>query len=76
MKYPGLLDQDISRIGLQESQMYNLISGKLVTEIVKTSLGPRGMEKIYIDILGEDTITSHGIFSKYVYCKWRTIGNI
>jgi chaperonin GroEL (HSP60 family) len=60
MKYPGLLDQDISRIGLRESQMYNLISGKLVTEIVKTSLGPRGMEKIYIDILGEDTITSHG----------------
>ncbi len=60
MKYPGLLDQDISRIGLQESQMYNLISGKLVTEIVKTSLGPRGMEKVYIDILGEDTITSHG----------------
>ncbi len=60
MKYPGLLDQDISRIGLQESQMYNLISGKLVTEIVKTSLGPRGMEKMYIDILGEDTITTHG----------------
>jgi chaperonin GroEL (HSP60 family) len=60
MKYPGLLDQDISRVGLRESQMYNLISGKLVTEIVKTSLGPRGMEKMYIDILGEDTITSHG----------------
>ena len=60
MKYPGLLDQDISRVGLQESQMYNLISGKLVTEIVKTSLGPRGMEKMYIDILGEDTITTHG----------------
>ncbi|MBL7001454.1 MAG: thermosome subunit [Nitrosopumilus sp.] len=60
MKYPGILDQDISRVGLQESQMYNLISGKLVTEIVKTSLGPRGMEKMYIDILGEDTITKHG----------------
>ncbi len=60
MKYPDLLDQDISRIGLQESQMYNLISGKLVTDIVRTSLGPRGMEKMYIDILGEDTITSHG----------------
>ncbi len=60
MKYPGLLDQDISRIGLQESQMYNLISGKLVTDIVRTSLGPRGMEKMFIDILGEDTITSHG----------------
>ena len=60
MKYPDLLHEDISRIGLQESQMYNLIASKLVTDLVKTSLGPRGMDKIYIDILGEDTLTSHG----------------
>ena len=60
MKYPDLLNPDVARIGLQDSQKYNLLSGKLVTEIVKTSLGPRGMEKVYIDILGEDTITSHG----------------
>ena len=60
MKYPDLLNPDVARIGLQDSQKYNLLSGKLVTEIVKTSLGPRGMEKMYIDILGEDTITSHG----------------
>jgi len=60
MKYPDLLNPDVARIGLQDSQKYNLISGKLVTEIVKTSLGPRGMEKMYIDILGEETITKHG----------------
>ena len=60
MKYPDLFDADISRVGLQESQKYNLISGRLVTDIVKTSFGPRGMEKMYIDILGEDTLTNHG----------------
>lgn len=60
MKYPDLLGADISRVGLQESQKYNLISGRLVTDIVKTSFGPRGMEKMYIDILGEDTLTNHG----------------
>ena len=60
MKYPDLLDGDISRVGLQDSQKYNLISGRLVTDIVRTSLGPRGMEKMYIDILGEETITGHG----------------
>ncbi|MFB5607615.1 MAG: thermosome subunit beta [Candidatus Nitrosomaritimum yanchengensis] len=60
MKYPDLLSEDISRIGLLESQKYNLISGILVTEIVKTCLGPRGMEKMYIDILGEETLTNHG----------------
>ena len=60
MKYPGLLDEDVSRIGVQESQMLNLISGKLVTDLVKTSLGPKGMSKIYIDILDENTLTKHG----------------
>ena len=60
MKYPDLFHEDISRVGLQESQKYNLISGRLVTDIVKTSLGPRGMEKMYVDILGEDTLTNHG----------------
>ena len=60
MKYPGLLNEDVSRIGVQESQMLNLISGKLVTDLVKTSLGPKGMSKIYIDILDEDTLTKHG----------------
>jgi chaperonin GroEL (HSP60 family) len=60
MKYPGLLDDDISRVGTNEAQMYNLLSGTLVADLVKTCLGPRGMSKMYIDILGEDTLTKHG----------------
>jgi len=60
MKYPDLINPEISRVGVRESQMYNVIAGQLVTDIVKTSLGPRGMEKVYIDILGEETITKHG----------------
>ena len=60
MKYPGLLNDDISRVGTNEAQMYNLLSGALVADLVKTCLGPRGMSKMYIDILGEDTLTKHG----------------
>jgi len=60
MKYPGLLDDDISRVGTNEAQMYNLLSGTVVADLVKTCLGPRGMSKMYIDILGEDTLTKHG----------------
>lgn len=60
MKYPDLFNPDLSRIGVQESQMYNLVAGTLMTQIVHTSLGPRGMSKVYIDILGEETITSRG----------------
>ena len=60
MKYPDLFNPDLSRIGVQESQMYNLVAGNLITQLVCTSLGPRCMSKVYIDILGEETITSHG----------------
>lgn len=60
MKYPDVFNPDLSRIGTRDSQMYNVIAGMLVTDMVRTSLGPRGMEKMYIDILGEETITKHG----------------
>lgn len=60
MKYPDIFNPDLSRIGVQESQMYNMIAGELVTRTVKTALGPRGMTKVYVDILGEDTVTVHG----------------
>jgi len=60
MKYPDLLDEDISRIGIRESRKYNLIAGRLITDVIKTSLGPRGMEKVFIDIQDDATITKHG----------------
>lgn len=60
MKHPEIFNPDLSRIGTQDSQMYNLVAGELVTQVVKTSFGPRGMLKVYIDILGEETITKHG----------------
>jgi len=60
MKYPGLLNHDVARVGIEESRKLNLIVGGMVTDAVKTAFGPRGMEKVFIDILGEDTITKHG----------------
>lgn len=60
MKYPDIFNPDLSRIGVQESQAYNIVAGQAMAEMVYTSLGPRGMEKVYIDILGEHTITKHG----------------
>jgi len=60
MKYPDMFNPDVSRVGPLESRRYNLVAGGLVADIVRTSLGPRGMEKVYIDIIGEDTITKHG----------------
>ena len=60
MKYPDIFNPELSRIGARESQMYNLVAARLAADVLRTSLGPRGMEKVYIDILGEATITKHG----------------
>lgn len=44
----------------KEGRRYNLVAAGLISDIVKTFLGPCGMEKIFIDILGEITITKDG----------------
>src|SRR5512145_1455329 len=44
----------------KEAQKNNLTAAKLVTEMVKSSLGPRGMDKMLVDTLGDVTITNDG----------------
>ena len=44
----------------EETRRYNLLAGKLIADLIKTSFGPRGFEKIYIDLLGEATLTKNG----------------
>lgn len=48
------------RISGGQSRRYNLLVAKLVAELVKNSLGPRGLQKIFVDILGEVTVTKDG----------------
>ena len=60
MKYPDIINPEISRVGTADSQRYNIAAGILISEAVRTCLGPRGMEKMYVDILGEETVTKHG----------------
>src|SRR5438105_12736294 len=44
----------------EEARRYNLLAGKLIADLIKSSFGPRGFEKMYIDLLGEVTITKNG----------------
>jgi len=60
LKYPDLLNEDVARVGLQIARKYNLQAGILITDAIKTSLGPRGLDKVYMDIQGDATITKHG----------------
>jgi archaeal chaperonin len=44
----------------KNAQRNNITAAKLVTEMVKSSLGPRGMDKMLVDTLGDVTITNDG----------------
>ena len=44
----------------RDAQKNNITAAKIVGEIVKTSLGPRGMDKMLVDSLGDVTITNDG----------------
>ena len=44
----------------KEAQKNNIFAAKLVAQLVKTSLGPRGMDKMLVDGIGDVTITNDG----------------
>ncbi|AJM91692.1 thermosome subunit beta [Nitrosopumilus piranensis] len=44
----------------KDAQQNNIAAAKLVAELVKTSLGPRGLDKMLVDSLGDVTITNDG----------------
>src|SRR5438093_10515797 len=43
-----------------QAMRYNLLATRLIADLVKGFLGPRGLEKMFIDILGELTVTKDG----------------
>ena len=44
----------------RDAQKNNITAAKLIAEIVRSSLGPRGMDKMLVDTLGDVTITNDG----------------
>jgi len=44
----------------KDAQKNNITAAKLVAELVKSSLGPRGLDKMLVDSLGDVTITNDG----------------
>ena len=55
-----LFGDGFSRNQEGESRRYNLLAAELISNLVKNSLGPCGLEKVYIDIMGEITMTKDG----------------
>jgi thermosome len=56
-----ILPQDTKRTVGREAQRMNIAAAKLVAETVRTTLGPKGMDKMIVDGNGEVTVTNDGV---------------
>ena len=55
-----ILKEGASQTKGRDAQKNNMAAAKLISEVVRSSLGPRGMDKMLVDGLGDVTITNDG----------------
>src|SRR5437879_9448372 len=55
-----ILKEGSNRNRGKDAQRSNISAARIVSEVVKTTLGPRGMDKMLVDSLGDVTVTSDG----------------
>ena len=56
-----LMPEDIQRIIGKDAQRNNILAARMVSEIVKTTLGPKGMDKMLVSPTGDIVITNDGV---------------
>src|SRR3989339_1471403 len=56
-----ILPEGATRTIGRDAQRNNIAAAKLVAETVRTTLGPKGMDKMIVDSLGDITITNDGV---------------
>jgi len=55
-----ILKEGTSRSRGKEAQKNNIMAAKVIAEAIRSTLGPRGMDKMIVDSLGDITITNDG----------------
>jgi thermosome len=56
-----ILPEDTQRATGKNAQRTNITAAKMVAETVRTTLGPKGMDKMIVDSLGDVTVTNDGV---------------
>lgn len=56
-----ILPEGTQRTTGKNAQRVNIMAAKLVAETVRTTLGPRGMDKMLVDSLGDVIVTNDGV---------------
>ncbi|MEM1775799.1 MAG: thermosome subunit beta [Nitrososphaerota archaeon] len=55
-----ILKEGTTRTRGRAAQKNNIATAKIIAEIVKTTLGPKGMDKILVDSIGDVVVTNDG----------------
>ena len=56
-----ILPENMQRIVGRDAQRNNIMAAKAVAETVRTTLGPKGMDKMLVDSLGDVVVTNDGV---------------
>ena len=56
-----ILPENIERTIGRDAQRNNILAAKLVSDAIKTTLGPKGMDKMLVDAVGDITVTNDGV---------------
>ncbi|BDH79209.1 thermosome subunit [Methanothermobacter tenebrarum] len=56
-----ILPEGTSRYLGRDAQRMNILAGKVLAETVRTTLGPKGMDKMLVDSLGDIVVTNDGV---------------
>ncbi|ELZ36805.1 thermosome [Halorubrum tebenquichense DSM 14210] len=55
------MGEDAQRVQDKDAQEYNISAARGVAESVRSTLGPKGMDKMLVDSMGDVTITNDGV---------------
>ncbi len=56
-----ILPESYNRLMGRDAQRTNIMAARVVAETVRTTLGPKGMDKMLVDSLGDVVITNDGV---------------
>ena len=56
-----ILPEGTNRLLGRDAQRMNIMAGKVLAETVRTTLGPKGMDKMLVDSLGDIVVTNDGV---------------
>jgi archaeal chaperonin len=56
-----ILPEGTDRITGRDAQRNNILAARLVADSIKTTLGPKGMDKMLVDSIGDITVTNDGV---------------